>query len=177
MELTVLSMLTTTPLRSPTEGWVPMPIISTPPAETSPTTAQILVVPISSPTTRLDSIRRSPRFPLLCSTGFFSMGLSLFPAGRGSQPLNDNPLAVLQGDALKMDKVRAFLQGQPDLLQTGHLRLKVISAQGDTNPIIQGVEGIAAFRIVMNLRKLVGIKRVSSLSQQRRQSGNLLKDF
>jgi len=43
-------MLTTTPLRSPFDGCVPMPMMSMPSSETSPTMAQILVVPMSSPT-------------------------------------------------------------------------------------------------------------------------------
>src|SRR5690349_17735921 len=51
IELTVDSMLITTPLRSPLEGCVPMPTMSIWPAGvTSPTMAQILVVPMSSPT-------------------------------------------------------------------------------------------------------------------------------
>ena len=51
MEETVASMLITTPLRSPRDGWVPMPITSMPSGETSPTMQQIFVVPMSSPTT------------------------------------------------------------------------------------------------------------------------------
>src|SRR5262245_56843418 len=51
MELTVLSILTTTPLRNPCEGWDPMPIISTPLSVISPTTAPTFAVPISTPTT------------------------------------------------------------------------------------------------------------------------------
>ena len=51
MEATVASMLITTPLRSPREGCVPMPITSMPSAVSSPTMQQILVVPMSSPTT------------------------------------------------------------------------------------------------------------------------------
>src|SRR5215510_13116879 len=51
MELTVLSILTTTPLRNPCEGWDPMPIISTPRSVISPTTAQTFELPMSKPTT------------------------------------------------------------------------------------------------------------------------------
>ncbi len=51
IDATVASMLITTPLRSPREGWVPIPITSIPSAVTSPTMQQILVVPMSSPTT------------------------------------------------------------------------------------------------------------------------------
>src|SRR6185436_9515911 len=51
MEPTVLSMLTTTPLRRPLLGCVPMPMMSMPSSEISPTMAQIFVVPISRPTT------------------------------------------------------------------------------------------------------------------------------
>ncbi len=50
MEDTVASMLTTTPLRSPLEGWVPIPMMSIPLSVSSPTIAQIFVVPMSSPT-------------------------------------------------------------------------------------------------------------------------------
>src|SRR6266481_7547818 len=53
MEFTVLSILTTTPLRSPCDGCDPMPIISTPRSVISPTTAQTFDVPISKPTTML----------------------------------------------------------------------------------------------------------------------------
>jgi len=63
MDCTVCSMLTTTPLRSPVEGLVPMPTTSTPSGESSPTTTQILVVPISSPTISSDlAINRSLKF-------------------------------------------------------------------------------------------------------------------
>src|SRR4051812_5606786 len=51
IEPTVLSMLTTTPLRRPLLGCVPMPMMSMPSSEISPTMAQIFVVPISRPTT------------------------------------------------------------------------------------------------------------------------------
>src|SRR5208337_4285062 len=51
MARTVFSMLTTTPLRRPPAvGAHPRPTISTWFSRTSPTTAQILVVPISKPT-------------------------------------------------------------------------------------------------------------------------------
>src|SRR3972149_3003438 len=75
IDSTVLSILTTTPFRRPLEGWVPMPIISTPSLVFSPTIAQILVVPISSPTIMLSLlaisltaslhyIRRKPYYDL-----------------------------------------------------------------------------------------------------------------
>ena len=47
--LTVSSMLTTTPRFRPLEGTEPMPMISTPSSTSSPTMAQTLVVPRSSP--------------------------------------------------------------------------------------------------------------------------------
>ena len=50
MHWTVFSMLTTTPRRSPVDGAVPMPMMSTPVSEASPTTVQIFVVPTSRPT-------------------------------------------------------------------------------------------------------------------------------
>src|SRR5690606_1949565 len=51
MDETVDSMLTTTPLRSPLLGCVPIPMMSIPPSSVSSATiAQILVVPMSSPT-------------------------------------------------------------------------------------------------------------------------------
>src|SRR3989338_3790361 len=53
MESTVLSILMTTPLRNPWEGWEPTPIISIPRSVISPTTAQTFEVPISRPTIRL----------------------------------------------------------------------------------------------------------------------------
>src|SRR5512146_204557 len=61
IEATVASMLTTTPLRSPFEGCVPMPMMSMPSSVTSPTMAQILVVPMSRPT------RMSPLFAMFTS--------------------------------------------------------------------------------------------------------------
>ena len=50
---TVESMLTTTPLRIPCEGLEPTATMSRPLSVISPTTARILVVPMSRPTTRL----------------------------------------------------------------------------------------------------------------------------
>ena len=61
IEATVASMLTTTPLRSPFDGCVPMPMMSMPSSVTSPTMAQILVVPMSRPT------RMSPLFAMFTS--------------------------------------------------------------------------------------------------------------
>src|SRR6266568_1842931 len=58
IEATVASMLTTTPLRSPFDGCVPMPMMSMPSSVTSPTMAQIFVVPMSRPT------RMSPLFAM-----------------------------------------------------------------------------------------------------------------
>src|SRR5439155_24453866 len=51
IEATVASMLITTPLRNPRDGCVPMPITSMPVGVISPTMQQILVVPMSRPTT------------------------------------------------------------------------------------------------------------------------------
>src|SRR5208282_30240 len=49
--LTVASMLTTTPFLSPRDGWLPMPMISSPPSGLiSATTTAIFEVPMSSPT-------------------------------------------------------------------------------------------------------------------------------
>ncbi len=50
MAATVESMLTMTPFFNPREGWVPMPMMSRPSSVISPTTAAILVVPMSRPT-------------------------------------------------------------------------------------------------------------------------------
>src|SRR5512133_2833079 len=58
IEATVASMLTTTPLRSPFDGCEPMPMMSMPSSVTSPTMAQIFVVPMSRPT------RMSPVFAI-----------------------------------------------------------------------------------------------------------------
>src|SRR5690606_36770573 len=51
MERTVHSMLLTTPFRRPRQGTLPTPRMVIPSASTSPTTAETLVVPRSSPTT------------------------------------------------------------------------------------------------------------------------------
>src|SRR6056297_622881 len=65
IDSTVDSILTTTPFFRPREGWLPMPIISSPPSSiSSPTIATTLEVPISSPTIvslalRLAIVRRS----------------------------------------------------------------------------------------------------------------------
>jgi hypothetical protein len=48
IESTVESMSTTTPLRRPFDGCVPIPTMSTPAYVTSATMAQIFVVPIES---------------------------------------------------------------------------------------------------------------------------------
>ena len=50
MAATVESMLTMTPFFRPREGWVPRPMMSRPSSVISPTTAAILVVPMSRPT-------------------------------------------------------------------------------------------------------------------------------
>src|ERR1700674_1567438 len=54
MPRTVFSMLTTTPRRRPSEGASPTPTMFNPRSVGSPTTQQILVVPISSAVTYLD---------------------------------------------------------------------------------------------------------------------------
>src|ERR1700693_210145 len=54
MPRTVFSMLTTTPRRRPSEGASPTPTMFRPRSVGSPTTQQILVVPISSAVTYLD---------------------------------------------------------------------------------------------------------------------------
>jgi len=53
IDSTVLSMLTTTPLRSPSVGWEPSPMMSMPVLVSSATTAVTFVVPMSSPVTML----------------------------------------------------------------------------------------------------------------------------
>src|SRR5262245_43730728 len=50
IELTVVSMFTTTPRRRPLDGAVPMPMMSMPSSVTSPAMHAILVVPMSRPT-------------------------------------------------------------------------------------------------------------------------------
>src|SRR4051812_22002272 len=57
IEATVESMLTMTPFFKPREGWVPMPMMSRPSGPISPTTAAILVVPMSSPTMMSEDLR------------------------------------------------------------------------------------------------------------------------
>src|SRR4029079_4914468 len=57
VEATVESMLTITPFLRPREGWVPTPMMSRPSGVTSPTTAAILVVPMSSPTMMSEDLR------------------------------------------------------------------------------------------------------------------------
>src|SRR6266550_6955570 len=54
MPRTVFSMLTTTPRRSPSEGASPTPMMLSPRSVGSPTTQQILVVPMSSAVTYLE---------------------------------------------------------------------------------------------------------------------------
>src|SRR5580765_1510115 len=56
IDATVESMLTMTPFFRPRDGWVPTPMMSRPSGPTSPTTAAILVVPMSSPTTMSDDL-------------------------------------------------------------------------------------------------------------------------
>src|SRR2546421_9277409 len=54
MPRTVFSMLTTTPRRRPSEGASPTPMMFSPRSVGSPTTQQILVVPMSSAVTYLE---------------------------------------------------------------------------------------------------------------------------
>src|SRR5687767_3587202 len=65
MELTVLSILMTTPLRIPDEPWEPIPIISKPRSVISPTAVQILDVPMSNPTMMLCFLAMT-LLPILC---------------------------------------------------------------------------------------------------------------
>src|SRR5262245_60899972 len=65
IESVVASMSTTTPRRSPRDGWDPIPITSIESPLRSATTAQILVVPTSSPT--ISSSLRAIRVPPLVS--------------------------------------------------------------------------------------------------------------
>src|SRR4051812_25075467 len=57
IEATVESMLTITPFFRPREGCVPTPMTAGPSGVTSPTTAAILVVPMSSPTMMSEDLR------------------------------------------------------------------------------------------------------------------------
>src|SRR6267142_667070 len=57
IEATVESMLTMTPFLSPRDGCVPTPMTSSPSGPISPTTAAILVVPMSRPTMMSDDLR------------------------------------------------------------------------------------------------------------------------
>src|SRR5690606_14178309 len=60
----VRSRLTTTPLRRPSEGTVPSPMMSSTPSEaTSPITVQIFVVPMSRPTMIRSSLMRLAHSP------------------------------------------------------------------------------------------------------------------
>src|SRR3989338_221528 len=83
IEETVLSMLITTPFRSPFEGWDPIPTISIPSSVTAPTMAQIFVVPMSRPTIKSSffAIRFSP-FPKML---FMLSTLPQFDADHASQ--------------------------------------------------------------------------------------------
>jgi hypothetical protein len=56
IDATVESMLTMTPFLRPRDGCVPTPMMSRPSGPTSPTTAAILVVPMSSPTTMSEDL-------------------------------------------------------------------------------------------------------------------------
>src|SRR6266481_2297429 len=99
MEFTVLSILTTTPLRSPCDGCDPMPIISTPRSVISPTTAQTFDVPISKPTTMLCflaiALERAPgvapclpNYPNPCVT---PLGKRSYREPPDPQPQNGSP--------------------------------------------------------------------------------------
>src|SRR5450432_3035286 len=57
IDATVESMLTITPFFNPREGCVPIPMTSRPSGPSSPTTAAILVVPMSRPTMMSDDFR------------------------------------------------------------------------------------------------------------------------
>src|SRR5215472_1848022 len=71
MDSTVLSIFTTMPFLRPRDGWVPIPITSiTPSRLTSPTMAQIFVVPMSRPTTMCCPLRPIVRPPRALACGY-----------------------------------------------------------------------------------------------------------
>src|SRR5512138_1759004 len=107
IEATVASMLTTTPLRSPFDGCEPTPMMSMPSSVTSPTMAQIFVVPMSRPT------RMSPVF-------------AMSPPPDGSRDAR-RPLRPSRADRLQPhgDPVRA-----PAVVQVQHLRAPPVRREG-----------------------------------------------
>src|SRR6266568_6782386 len=71
MEVTVSSMLTTTPRRNPCEGQVPTPtIFSFPSRSSSPTRTQIFVVPTSIPTITRSCTIYAPIGRYTCETHY-----------------------------------------------------------------------------------------------------------
>ena len=77
MEVTVLSILTTTPFLKPVEGCEPIPTMLTFPSWTLPTTTHIFVVPISSPTSSSSSFTILP-LPFLDYGAFFKPRINTF---------------------------------------------------------------------------------------------------
>src|SRR6266478_6020836 len=117
IEATVESMLTMTPFLRPREGCVPTPMMSSPSGPISPTTAAILVVPMSSPTMMSDDLRGMEVVHLHGLSGgaqIFSYTDLLSPVGRrGSSggalgPVHE--LAAVFGGAMR---IPSYAEGQP----------------------------------------------------------------
>src|SRR5579872_543450 len=80
MEVTVSSIFTTTPRRKPCEGQVPTPtIFSFPSRSSSPTSAQIFVVPTSIPTITRSCTIHAPIGRYKCETHYGYLHHFVFP--------------------------------------------------------------------------------------------------
>src|SRR6056297_2059621 len=158
MALTVPSILITTPLRRPREGLVPIPTISSPSSVMAPTIAQILVVPISSPTIR------------------FSLLLFILPPivrtsaeGPCHIDLDNDPLDNVQIDISQRRKAR--LQIVIDPLQPLQLVQIVVMADPDRHAANQGVEGQPLVGIDMHLRDLLQAEHFPTAQQLKQTEG------
>src|SRR5450432_1728296 len=105
IEATVESMLTMTPFLRPRDGWVPTPMMSRPSGPISPTTAAILVVPMSRPTMMSDDLRGMAGTP---SSWGFGGDPNFLPLRGPSQRVGASPL----------DTVGAALTSAPEVLKT-----------------------------------------------------------
>src|SRR5512137_824224 len=158
MEATVASMFTTTPLRSPFDGCEPMPMMSMPSSVISPTMAQILVVPMSSPT------RTSPLLPMSDSSlaegaprprRFVSSGPSRTPPVHHAHPPLDphgHPVRVppvVEVDHLALHTVR--LEPPQQQVEPLQLARQVSLPEPDLHPLVARVHRGPQHRVEVHL--------------------------
>src|SRR6266540_4430595 len=154
IEATVASMFTTTPFLSPFDGCVPMPMMSMPSSVTSPTIAQIFVVPMSKPT------RMSPLFAMITSRAFRASRFALMTPSRALPTVIANPTGephrhpVRATAVLEVEHLCALsigLDGREDALEPRELLRERAVAEADLEPVRPRPERRPVLRVDVDL--------------------------